>query len=366
MITQYQPRSLHTHLAYGRPWDLDRKRGGLTLLHPYQGHTGMRWYSGAADAVYQNKDFVHHHQAQEVLVLAGDQVYIMDLNPLIAQHHQARADATVASVMVNREMAQRCTTITVDQAGWITALTPPRHTRHQPEHPHASSALAVMGVILFSTAALNWRINEDQADSSSTHSLIGDLIPRMIRSGDRVLAYQHTDYWNPVYTIRDYWQAEMALLNERPSLNLQDEGWPIHTRTQARPPTRVEMGARVSHSLLSGGCIIEGTVEYSILSPGVYVGPGAIVRGAIVMQNSTIEECARVQNAILDMQVTVGQQAQVGVARRLAPTTGPKTLPPITVVDKGAHIHTGAIVEPHHHQDRLLVHTPQPENANNR
>jgi glucose-1-phosphate adenylyltransferase len=155
----------------------------------------------------------------------------------------------------------------------------------------------------------------------------------------------------------------MDLLSENPPLNLQDSGWPILTQIQNRPPTRIEIGARVSHSLLSGGCVIEGTVEYAILSPGVYVGPGAVVRNSIVMHNTTIEECARVQNTILDMDVTIGQQAQVGVAQRYAPTSSTPVHAPVTVVEKGAHINTGTVIALAEMQDEIVLRTTQQANA---
>jgi glucose-1-phosphate adenylyltransferase len=356
VVTQYQPRSLHTHLAYGRPWDLDKRQGGLTLLHPYQGHTGMRWYGGTADAIYQNQDFIHHHETDHVLILAGDQIYKLDFNALIARHCENKADLTIAAVAVNGQDASQHNTLVVDPDGWVQDLVPPQSA--------SPGTLAVMGVMLFSTDVLSWRLGEDQSNGTSTHNLTRDVIPQMIRAGDRILAYQYTEYWNPIQTVQDYWQAAMDLLRENPPLNLQDAGWPILTQMHTRPPTRVAIGASVSHSLLSGGCIIEGTVEYAILSPGVYVGPGAVVRNSIVMHNTTIEECARVQNAILDMEMTVGQQAQVGVARRYAPTSSAPTFPPLTIVEKGAHIRTAAMVEPPSREQEVLLTTPSQAQAN--
>jgi glucose-1-phosphate adenylyltransferase len=348
VVTQYQPRSLHTHLAYGRPWDLDKRHGGLTLLHPYQGHTGMRWYGGTADAIYQNQDFIHRQQTEHVLILAGDQIYKLDFNALIAQHCKNKADLTLAAVAVNEQEARRHNTLVVDQEGWVQDLVPPQNP--------SPGSLAMMGVMLFSADVLNWRLGEDQSNTSSTHNLERDVIPHMIRARDRIQAYQYTGYWNPIRTAQDYWHAGMDLLSETPSLNLQDAGWPILTQVHTRPPTRVAVGARVSHTLLSGGCIIEGTVEYAILSPGVYVGPGAIVRNSIVMHNTTIEECAQVQNAILDMETTIGQQAQIGMAHRHAPTLSVQTLEPLTIIEKGAHIRTGVTVRPSSPEQEAVVH----------
>lgn len=355
IVTQYQPRSLHTHLAYGRPWGLDKRQGGLTLLHPYQGQTGMQWYGGTADAIYYNQDFIRRHRPDHVLIMAGDEIYKLDLSALVAQHCKNNADLTIAAVSVSSQDAKRHDTLLVDQNGWVQGL-------HPPGSPEPGS-WAVMGVMLFSIDALSWQLSQDQSDPNSAHSLTRDVIPRMIQARDRVLAYQYTDYWSPILSTQDYWRAGMDLLGESSPLNLQDSGWPILTQIENRPPTRIESGARVSHSLLCSGCIIEGTVEYAILSPGVYVGPGAIVRSAIVMHNTTIEECARVENAILDIDVTIGQQAQVGMARRHAPTINTPVSPPITVVEKGAHVNTQAVITPAETQDEIMVHTPQEINA---
>ncbi len=338
VITQYQSRSLQNHIAYGRPWDLDRRHGGLTLLHPYQGRGGMRWYSGSADAVYQNQDFILHYGTDETLILAGDQVYKQDLNVLITQHRQTGADLTIATVPVEATQARQYDTLCVNEFGRVETLFPAGSAQAGP--------LAVIGIMMFNTEVLNWRLNQDAQDADSTHQLVRDVVRRMIEEGDRVLAFPYTGYWNCLHTIEDYWQANLDLLGDPPPLNLHDNGWPIRTHVIPRPPTRIQVSGRVLHSLISGGCIIEGTVEYAILSPGVYVGPGAVVRNAVVMENVVIEECALVQNAILDVEVTVGQQAQVGIAARYAPTAMASEPTPITVVEKETHIRTGAIVQP--------------------
>lgn len=337
VITQYRPRSLHAHLDYGRPWDLDRRQGGLTLLHPYQARTGMGWYAGSADAVYQNLDYVFHNRADEVFVLTGYGVYCMDLNAMVARHREAKADLTVAVVAVDKGR-ERYATVVVDDEGHVRRLIPPGDGEPGP--------LAVMGVLLFSTDALSWRLSEDAQDPSSAHDLIQNVVARMAAAGDRVVAYQHTGYWRNLRTVYDYWAASMDLLSDSPGLNLQDEAWPILTRFEVRPPTRIAIGARVSHSLLSEGCVVEGTVEYSILSPGVYVAPGAVVRNSVLMHNVTVEERAVVENAILDMEVEVGPQARVGHSRRHAPTLN--SAPPrlLTVIGKGEHVPAKTVVVP--------------------
>jgi len=347
VITQYQPRSLHAHLAYGRPWGLDRRERGLALLHPYQGRTSIGWYTGTADAVFQNQEFIFRNRTDEVLVLAGCEVSCLDLSVLVAQHRKAKADLTIAVAAIKGETASRHHTLTVDYESWVRALIPPGTSGPGP--------LAVMGVLLFSTDTLSWRLSEDSQQPSSTHDLIRDVIPRMIQEGDRVMAFRHTGYWNGLQTVHDYWRANMDLLGENPDLNLQDAAWPIRTRPEVRPPTRFSRGARVSHSLLSEGCIVDGTVEYSILSPGVFVAPGAVVRNAVVMHDSTIEERAIVENAIVDMQVIIGPQARIGQARRHAPTVSASTPDRLTIVEQRARIPGNEVIRPHPASDDWVL-----------
>jgi glucose-1-phosphate adenylyltransferase len=338
VITQYKPRSLHSHVAYGRPWDLDRAKGGLTLLHPYQARTEMNWYTGSANAVYQNQDFVLRQKTDEVLILIGSQVCAMDFTPMIARHRETKADLTVAVIHTGKGSSSQQHTVRISDEGFIQELVPPDSDK--------PSNAVLMGVLLFSTEALNWRLGEDAQRQSSTHDLFCDVLPSMIETGDRVVAFQHVGYWNSLQTAYDYWRASIELLGESPHLNLQDASWPIRTQFEVHPPTRVSRGARIAHSLFSEGCIVDGTVEYSVLSPGVSIAPGAVVRHAIVMHNTSIEERAWVENCILDMDVIVGPQAHVGTSYRHAPTVYATAPVQLTIVEKGTRIPAHGTVEP--------------------
>jgi len=338
VVTQYQPRSLHTHLAYGRPWGLDRSEGGLALLQSYQVRAGMDWYSGTVDAIQRNLDFLSHSRAGEVFVLSGCEVYSMDLNVLVAQHRKAGADLTIASVAVDGKAESRHRMLIADEDGRIQALI-------ASEAPGPSPA-AMMGIMLFNATVLRKRVTEDAGRPESTHDLVRDLIPWMISCGDRVMGFQHAGSWSAVHTVPDYWQAHMDLLAEHPALNLQDAAWPIRTQLETRPPTRLASGARVSRSLLSEGCVVDGTVEYSVLSPGVYVAPGAVVRRSVVMHDTTIEERAFVESAILDTEVIVGPQARVGKACRRAQACHLSNPEQVTVVEQGTHIPAQEVVLP--------------------
>ena len=354
VITQYRPRSLHAHLAYGRPWDLDRREGGLTLLHPYQARKEIGWYEGSADAIRRNRDYVLHYQVQEVLVLCGCEVYSADLSPLIAQHRETGAALTIAAVAAPGDGDPGCPTLTADVDGSVREVVPPGST--------APGPLRAMGAMLFSTDTLIQRLTDDAGQPDSTHDLFGDLIPLIIRSGDRVMAFQHSGYWGRIHSVYDYWQANMDLLHESKGLNLQDASWPIRTHSEARPPTRISTGARVSHSLICEGCIVDGTIEYSILSPGVCVAPGAVVRNAVLMHDVSIEERALVQNAVVDKDVNVGPQAQVGRAFRSAPTLNTRSPVELTVIEKGTRIPAQQAVGPDS-PDADLVLSPQRQDA---
>jgi len=338
VVTQYQPRSLYTHLAYGRPWGLDRSEGGLALLHPYQVRAGMDWYSGTVDAIRQNLDFVSQSRAGEVFALSGSEVYSMDLNVMVAQHRKTGADLTIASVAVDGRTTGQHRMLIVDEDGRVQAVI-------ASEAPGPSRA-AMMGIMLFNAAVLRKRVIEDAERRDSTHDLVRDLVPWMLSCGDRVMAFQYAGTWSAVHTVFDYWQAHMDLLAEHPTLNLQDAAWPIRTQLETRPPTRLASGARVSHSLLSEGCTVDGIVEYSVLSPGVYVAPGAVVRRSVVMHDATIDERAYVESAILDTEVIVGPQARVGKAYRRAPTSQLSMPEQLTVVEQGTHIPAQEVVLP--------------------
>jgi glucose-1-phosphate adenylyltransferase len=332
VITQYQPRSLHRHLAHGRPWDMDHAGQELTVLHPYQTRTGMDWYTGTTDAIAQNLDFVFRHQEDDVLVLLGDQVSTVDLSLLTTQHRKTQADLTVAVATVDETEALRHHRVAVDREGQVRAWVPPGDPR--------PGLLPVMGVLLFSADLLSKWLGEDAQRSRSTHDLIRDVLAGMVPTGARVMAFHHTRYWNALQTVHDYRRAHMRLVSGAPSFNLQDAAWPIRTRPEVRPPMQVLERAKVSHSVLSEGCVIEGTVEHSVLSPGVHVGPGAVVRYAIVMHDTVVEERAVVENAILDADVAVGARARVGQLRRQAPTLNEREPDPLTIVTQGVHIPT--------------------------
>ncbi|MFZ5854692.1 MAG: glucose-1-phosphate adenylyltransferase subunit GlgD [Chloroflexota bacterium] len=331
VLTQYAPRSLADHIGLGRPWDLDRTRGGVRLLQPYLARGRVaEWYRGTADAVLQNMNVIEHAPGETVLILAGDHIYKMDYGPFVAAHRRKRADVTVAVRRVPLADATRMGILAMDETGRVTEW------QEKPKQP--KSDLASMGVYVFSKRALRRWLSEDRPDFGA------DVIPAMLQGGARVFGYRFDGYWQDVGTIQSYWEANMDLLEDVPELDLYDREWLIHTRSEERAPAKIGPTAQVHRSLVSHGCLIDGTVVNSVLSPGVRVEVGAVVRDSIVMFDSVIRAGAVVDRSILDKEVTVGPSAIVGEGTDL---TIPNKLEPnrlhtgITVVGKRAVIPRG-------------------------
>jgi glucose-1-phosphate adenylyltransferase len=327
VLTQYAPRSLIDHIGVGRPWDLDRSHGGVALLQPYIGRGRARdWYRGTADAVLQNLEFITDRDPEHVLILAGDHVYKMDYRPFVEFHRSHDADVTLAVRTVPIEEAHRFGIIETAADGRVTAFIE--------KPPQPMSNLVSMGVYVFSWAALRKELRSDRIDFGH------DVLPAMVADNRRVYAYEFGGYWQDVGTVESYWQTSLDLLGEDPGIELNDLGWLVYTKSEERPPARLGPGAAVRGSMVSHGCVIDGTVERSILSPGVRVGHGATVRDSIVMFDTVIEDEAIVDRAILDKDCVVGRGAVVGSGDDLRPNRNePERLyAGVTLVGKKAHI----------------------------
>ncbi len=300
VLTQYNPRSLNDHIGLGRPWDLDRNHGGVKLLQPYISRGRVaEWYRGTADAVLRNLNVLEHDTpADAIVVLAGDHIYKMDYQPFVAAHRRRRADVTIAVRRVPLAEASRMGILAMDETNRVIEW------QEKPKQP--KSDLASMGVYVFSRKALLRFLSEDRVDFGA------DVIPAMLEAGARVYGYRYAGYWQDVGTIQSFWEANMALLEDSPELDLYDKEWIIHTRSEERAPAKVGPTAQVHRSLISHGCVIDGTVVNSVLSPGVRVDVGAVVRDSIVMFDSVIRSGAVVDRSILDKEVVVGPGAIVG------------------------------------------------------
>jgi glucose-1-phosphate adenylyltransferase len=299
VLTQYNPRSLNDHIGLGRPWDLDRNNGGVKLLQPYIARGKVaEWYRGTADAVLRNLNVVEHAAGDTVLVLAGDHIYKMDYQPFVAAHRRHRADVTIAVRRVPLAEASRMGILALDDHDRVTEW------QEKPKQP--KSDLASMGVYVFSKKSLRRWLADDRVDFGA------HVVPAMLEAGARVYGYRYNGYWQDVGTIQSFWEANMALLDDDPELDLYDKEWIVHTRSEERAPAKVGPTAQVHRSLISHGCVIAGTVVNSVLSPGVRVEMGAVVRDSIVMFDSVIRSGAVVDRSILDKEVVIGQGAIVG------------------------------------------------------
>jgi glucose-1-phosphate adenylyltransferase len=304
VLTQYRPRSLTEHIRTGAPWDLDRLNGGVQILQPYLGRSDSDWYAGTADAIYQNLDVVRNSRADYVLIAGGDHIYKMDYSIMTAFHEDREADVTVATLQVTPDEAVRFGIVQTDNNLRVLNF------EEKPKEP--KGLLASMGIYVFNYDTLVRMLSEDAKDPHSSHDFGGDILPKMINSNYRVFAYPFGNYWVDVGTIQAYWEAHMDLLSENPSLDLLDREWIIHTRSEERPPVNIRTGAMVNHSLITDGCVIEGSVEYSVLSPGVRVARGAVVRYSIVLTDAVIEQGAYVERSIIDKRVVIGRGAHIG------------------------------------------------------
>jgi glucose-1-phosphate adenylyltransferase len=338
VLTQYRPTSLRQHIGIGRPWDLDRTRGGVQLLQPSLDSVESDWYRGTADAIYRNLIHLRRRTTDHVLVLSGDHVYKMDYNILYAFHEANRASVTVAVTEVPAESVSAFGILETDRTGRVVGF--------QEKPRMARSRLASMGVYLFDRRALIRWLIEDAALSDSGHDFGKDLLPRLVARGGAVYAYRFRDYWQDVGALDSYYQTNMDLLSDRTPLDLNDPTWVIHTQSAARPPVRFEPGGVAERSLVANGCRIAGKVVRSILFPGVVVAPGAVVRDSIVMNDTLVLRDAVLDRAIVDKEVVVGEGVRLGWGDDLTPNEAcPEHLASgLLVVGKGARIPGGITV----------------------
>jgi glucose-1-phosphate adenylyltransferase len=304
VLTQYRPRSLNDHIGIGRPWDLDRAGGGVTLLQPYLGRESSDWYRGTADAVFQNIYYLEETRAEVVLILAGDHVYKMNYDELISYHVSKGADVTVPLYRVPVDQAHRFGVLTLDSDNRIIEFD------EKPEHP--KSNLISMGIYVFNRQALIDQLVAD-ARRDTTHDFGRDVVPAMVDDPTQnVFGYQFEGYWRDVGTIESYYDGNMDLLEDLPDLNMYDPDTRIRSRVTGYPPAKIGHRAYISRSLLDLGSIINGHVEHSQLSPGVYVEEGAVVRDSIIFDDCRIEAGAIVERSIVDKETIVGKNSYVG------------------------------------------------------
>ena len=303
VLTQYRPLRLNTHIGIGIPWDLDRNVGGVTVLPPYERIGNTDWYTGTANAIYQNLEYMEQYNPDYVLILSGDHIYKMDYEVMLDYHKANRADVTIAVMPVPMEEAPRFGIMVTDEAGRITDF------QEKPEHP--KSNLASMGIYIFSWPVLKHaliRLKDQSNLDFGKH-----VLPFCREQGLRLFAYEFNGYWKDVGTLGSYWQANMELIDVIPEFNLYEEFWKIYTRGDIIPPDYIASSAVVDKCIIGEGSEIYGEVHSSVIGPGVRIEEGAVVRDSIVMQECRIGAGAEVNRSILAQNVVVGDHAVLGV-----------------------------------------------------
>lgn len=307
VLTQYQPLALNEYIGNGEPWDLDRTHGGVTVLPPYQGKRGAAWYRGTANAIYQNMTFIERYAPDYTLILSGDHIYKMDYSRMLAEHKKNGADCTIAVLEVPMSQASRFGILNTDEDGRITEF------EEKPKAPKSNKAS--MGIYIFTTAKLREYLEADDADPDSSNDFGKNVIPAMLGDGCLMYAYTFEGYWKDVGTLTSLWEANMDLLGNPPKFDLYDRKWRIFYRHNAFPPHRIGEDAKISNSMVTEGCVIEGTVIGSILANGVHVEKGAVVRDSVIMSGVTVKAGAQISYAIIDSDTVVGENADLGDAR---------------------------------------------------
>lgn len=304
VLTQYQPFALNEYVCNGAPWDLDRMRGGLSVLPPYQGNTHSDWYKGTANAIYQNINFIKHYNPEYVLILSGDHIYRMDYKLMLEQHKATGAVCTVATITVPIEEASRFGICNTNPDGSIYEF------EEKPKKPKNNQAS--MGIYIFNTSTLIEYLETDEADESSSNDFGKNIIPNLLGNGERLYSYKFDGYWKDVGTISSLWEANMDLIGDEPVLNISDKNFRIYSKNTARAPQYLGPKSSVLNSMISEGCRIYGTVENSILSGGVVIEEGAVVRDSIIMEDVIVKRGAHVYTAIVDSDTVIEAEAVVG------------------------------------------------------
>ena len=304
VLTQYQPLVLNEYLGNGQPWDLDRIHGGVHVLPPYQSALGAQWYKGTANAIYQNIPFVDRYDPEYVLVLSGDHIYKMDYDKMLTFHKEKKADCTIAVLQVPMEEASRFGIMTADENGTIVDF------EEKPKEP--KSDLASMGVYIFTWKKLKQYLIDDENDPESSKDFGKNIIPAMLGAKEKMVAYPFEGYWKDVGTLDSLWEANMDLLNPNVPLELYDPNWKIYSRNPVMPPHYISNVANVQNSMVTEGCNVYGTVDFSILFAGVTVEEGAIVRDSIVMPGAVIKKNSIVEYAIIGEDVVVEENVTIG------------------------------------------------------
>ena len=308
VLTQYQPLRLNTHIGIGIPWDLDRNEGGVTVLPPYEKSTNSEWYTGTANAIFQNLDYMQQYNPDYVLILSGDHIYKMDYEVMLNYHKANKADVTIACMPVPIEEASRFGIMVTDETGRVTEF------EEKPEKP--SSNLASMGIYIFSWPVLREALIALKDQSNCDFGK--HILPYCKDKGQRLFAYEYNGYWKDVGTLGSYWEANMELIDIIPEFNLYEEFWKIYTKGDIIPPQYIAGDAVTDQCLIGEGTEIYGEVHHSVIGPNVVIGRGTVVRDSIIMRNSQIGEDTVLDKAIVAEDVVIGNKVTLGFGEEAA------------------------------------------------
>ena len=314
VLTQYQPLVLNSHIGIGIPWDLDRNNGGVAVLPPYEKSDTSEWYSGTANAIYQNIKYMESYNPEYVLILSGDHIYKMDYEAMLDFHKQKNADITIAAIPVPIEEASRFGVVLTDEDKRITEF------EEKPEHPRSN--LASMGIYIFS-----WSVLRDSLIAMKDQSNCDfgkHIIPYCHQGGKRIFAYEFNDYWKDVGTLGSYWEANMELIDLIPEFNLYEEYWKIYTKQDIIEPQYIAADAAVERSIIGAGSQIYGEVTNCVLGAGVTVEEGAVLKDSIIMKNTHIGKDAYVEKAIIAENCEIGDGDEIGVGEEAESLLNPK------------------------------------------
>lgn len=339
VLTQYQPFELNQYIGNGQPWDFDRLEGGAFVLPPYQtAKSGGEWYKGTANAIYQNINFLDRYSPQYVLVLSGDHIYKMDYSKMLDNHIAKGADCTIAVLDVPIEQASRFGIMSADKEGSIYEFA------EKPAHP--KSTKASMGIYIFTWSKLKEYLEKDEQDKTSSNDFGKNIIPNMLRDGQRMYTYEFSGYWKDVGTISSLWEANMDLLKPESGLNLYDRSWIIYARNVAEPPHYIGTDAILFNSVVSEGGEIDGEIYNSVISTGVVVEKGAKVYDSVIMPNSIIKAGTEIRHSIIGWDAVIEENCKIGEYQK-APIAGEWKIAivgPKTIIKKGSNVVAGEMI----------------------
>ena len=314
VLTQYRPLRLNSHIGIGIPWDLDRNVGSVTVLPPYEKSTNSEWYTGTANAIYQNLEYMEQYNPEYVLILSGDHIYKMDYKIMLDYHKANNADITIAAMPVPIEEASRFGIVVTDSDNRITEF------EEKPANP--KSNLASMGIYIFKWSVLKdalIKLKDQQECDFGKH-----VIPYCFNNNKRIFAYEYNSYWKDVGTLSSYWEANMELIDIIPVFNLYEEFWKIYTRTDTIPPQYIADNTFIEKSIIGDGTEVYGRIYNSVIGSGVTIEEGAVVRDSIIMNNSVIGKNTIVNKSIIAEEVVIGDNVELGVGEEVPNVKLPK------------------------------------------